>query len=69
MDLSIKKDVRGHKFHQRGIRNGEVSKTKTIALKDITNECGSDNLYERNYVAMESIIMDYMQLNISIISI
>jgi len=45
------------KYHQRGIRNGEVTKTKAAAMKDISRECGRDKMFHKNYLTLEAAIM------------
>jgi len=53
MDLEIHTSNRARKYHQRGLRNGEVNKTKQVAIRDIAQECGKGKLYSRNYLHVE----------------
>ena len=66
-DLSVKKDKRSAKYHQRGLRNGEVSKTKKIASFDISQECGEGKFYTRNYIGYESIVLQLKKYWIEIV--
>lgn len=66
-DLSIKKDKRSTKFFQKGLRNGEISKTKKIASFDISQECGEGRFYSRNYLGLEFVILQLKNYWIEIV--
>lgn len=51
MNKQIKRDVRTVKYHQRGIRNGEITKCKNWARRDITE------IENRNYVGEEYLVL------------
>lgn len=66
MNLDIKKDHRNmtNKFFHKA--NGlEMGKTKSIAMKDITKECGEGKFYTRGYIGIESKVLQWTKLNLT----
>lgn len=56
LDIEKSKRNRGISFHKcKGIKN--ITDAKKIALKDITEECGENKFYTKNYVNIESEIL------------
>ena len=55
INIDIKKDKRSSKYHQRGIRNGEVSKCRKLALQDISKH------EECNYVSKEYLVLKMLK--------
>ena len=68
--LEIKKDKRakGKYFHRvpAGIK---ATKSRQIAIKDISEECGEGNIYERNYLNCEKELLDSLKYDFKYISI
>jgi hypothetical protein len=59
IDLSIRKNEKNTgKFYQKSPYGIDCKKTKAIALRDITKECGSNKLFTRNYVPIEYRILE-----------
>jgi hypothetical protein len=56
ISLEIKKDPRAKKFFQKGPRVGS-KKTKSIAIRDIAEECGAGKQFTMNYLNVEYILM------------
>jgi hypothetical protein len=70
MNLDIEKDKRnnGSFYHKsKGIKSCVAC--KSLALKDITEECGTDKFYTRNYVNVESRVLDTCKNKLIVISI
>lgn len=49
--------IRRHKFQQKGLRNGEISKTKQEAMRDISKDVKEDINCERNYTQLEYLVL------------
>lgn len=51
------------KYHQRGMRNGEVQKAKSLASRDISRECGENKMFSRNYIIVEYAILENTKID------
>ena len=62
IDLSVEKDRRNNGYHFRKAPSGlDITTARSQAAKDITEECGEDKYFSRNYVNIESVVVS-MQL-------
>lgn len=60
--MEVKQDKRAVKYHQRRLRNGEVSKCKQVALDDM-------KVSDRKYIVKEYLIMRARQYDFTYIPI
>lgn len=68
LDIEISDRNNGVFYHKnKGIKSS--IECKSIALKDITEECGENKFYTRNYVHVESRVLNMCKKIVEIIPI
>lgn len=59
------KSKKGKSLYSQRINKGlglKITACKLAAMKDITQECGKDSFYSRNYLCIESIVLQSCKL-------
>ena len=66
MNVDIKKDHRNmtNKFFHKA-HGLNMIKTKSIAIKDITKECGEGKFYSRVYISIESKVLQWTPFDLT----
>lgn len=57
------------RYKHRIPRGMNISKTKAVAMKDISAECGENKFYTRNYLPIERSVLDLNVINYKRVSL
>jgi len=63
LNIEIHKENMTGAFHKA--KGFNCTKSKNYASKDISKECGIDGFYSRNYIGLESKVLQYSKINLT----